>query len=150
MPAFLSFCFLISLIACNKDKTHLTAKEKQLTVKEWNPEKFIADGKLIDQMVADYITKVLARNEYPEKNYRACQRIINFKKRVGETRLINACKRADSFNVYNYGMIERILLSKADFIPLDEEQTMNQWDELVHLLVQSEGMTAVPFVATWP
>jgi transposase len=88
---------------------------------EWNPEKFIADGMQIDAVVADYIEKVLARNEYPEKNYRACQGIINFKKRVGETRLINACKRADSFNVYNYAMIERILLSKADFIPLDEE-----------------------------
>ena len=88
---------------------------------EWNPEKFIADGKLIDPVVAGYIEKVLARNEYPEKNYRACQGIINFKKRVGDTRLINACRRADSFNVYNYGIIERILLSKADFIPMDDE-----------------------------
>jgi len=38
---------------------------------------------LIGQPVADYIKKVLERNEYPEKNYRACQGIINFKKRVG-------------------------------------------------------------------
>lgn len=109
-----------------QNEQHLASWHRYPT--EWNPEKFIADGKLIDQVVADYITKVLARNEYPEKNYRACQGIINFKKRVGETRLINACKRADSFNVYNYGMIERILLSKADFIPLDEEseQTNNE------------------------
>ena len=70
----------------------------------------------------EYIKKVLSRNEYPEKNYRACQGIINYNKRVGETRLINACKRADSFNVYNFSIIERILKSKADFIPLDEEQ----------------------------
>lgn len=89
---------------------------------EWNPEKFITDGRMIDPIVADYITKVLARNEYPEKNYRACQGIINFKKRVGQTRLINACKRANSFNVYNYGIIERILLSRADFIPLEEDE----------------------------
>jgi len=41
---------------------------------------------------------------------------------VGETRLINACRRADSFNVYNFGIIERILKSKADFIPLEDEQ----------------------------
>ena len=68
----------------------------------------------------EYIKKVLSRNEYPEKNYRACQGIINYKKRVGETRLINACKRADSFNVYNFSIIERILKSKADFIPLEE------------------------------
>ena len=109
-----------------QNEQHLASWHRYPT--EWNPEKFIADGRLIGQVVADYITKVLARNEYPEKNYRACQGIINFKKRVGETRLINACRRADSFNVYNYGMIERILLSKADFIPLDEEgeQTNNE------------------------
>jgi hypothetical protein len=41
---------------------------------------------------------------------------------VGDTRLINACKRADSFSIYNYGIIERILKSKADFIPLEDEK----------------------------
>lgn len=102
-----------------QNEHHLASWHRYPT--EWNPEKFIADGRLNDQVVADHVAKVLARNEYPEKNYRACQGIINFKKRVGETRLINACRRADSFNVYNYGMIERILLSKADFIPLDED-----------------------------
>jgi transposase len=109
-----------------QNEQHLASWHRYPT--EWNPEKFIADGMQIDKVVANYIEKVLARNEYPEKNYRACQGIINFKKRVGEARLINACKRADSFNVYNYGMIERILLSKADFIPLDDqdEQTNNE------------------------
>jgi len=92
---------------------------------EWNPEKFIADALQIDTSVADYIKKVLARNEYPEKNYRACQGILNYKKRVGDVRLINACKRANSFNVYNFGMIERILMSKADFIPLEENKPSN-------------------------
>jgi len=88
---------------------------------EWNPEKFIKDAALIDEAVVSYIKKVLSRNEYPEKNYRACQGIINYKKRVGETRLINACRRANSFGVYNFGIIERILKSKADFIPLEED-----------------------------
>ena len=99
---------------------HLASWHKYPT--EWNPEKFIAEGALIGEVVSAYITKVLARNEYPEKNYRACQGIINYKKRVGETRLINACRRADSFNVYSFGIIERILKSKAGFIPLEEDQ----------------------------
>lgn len=103
-----------------QNNDHLASWHKYPT--EWNPEKFIADAALIGEAVVEYIKKVLSRNEYPEKNYRACQGIINYKKRVGETRLINACKRADSFNVYNFGIIERILKSKADFIPLDEEQ----------------------------
>jgi transposase len=90
---------------------------------EWNPEKFISEALQIDASVAEYIKKVLARNEYPEKNYRSCQGILNYKKRVGDARLINACKRADSFNVYNFGIIERILISKADFIPLEEDRS---------------------------
>src|SRR5674476_507865 len=102
-----------------QNQDHLASWHKYPT--EWNPEKFIADATLIGEAVAAYIKKVLSRNEYPEKNYRACQGIINYKKRVGETRLINACKRADSFNVYNFGIIERILKSKADFIPLEDE-----------------------------
>jgi hypothetical protein len=102
-----------------QNEDHLASWHRYPT--EWNPEKFIADAALIDTVVAEYIKKVLSRSEYPEKNYRACQGIINYKKRVGETRLINACKRADSFNVYNFGIIERILKSKADSIPLDEE-----------------------------
>ena len=89
---------------------------------EWNPEKFIGDANQVGPAVAEYIKNVLARNEYPEKNYRACLGIINFGKRVGDARLINACIRAGSFGVYNFGIIERILLSKADFIPLDEEE----------------------------
>ncbi len=86
---------------------------------EWNPEKFISDATLVDPVVAGYIEKVLARNEYPEKNYRACQGILNLGKRVGGPRLINACRRADSFGVYSYSIVERILLSKADHIPLE-------------------------------
>jgi hypothetical protein len=103
-----------------QNEDHLASWHRYPT--EWNPEKFIADAALIGEAVVAYIKKVLSRNEYPEKNYRACQGIINYSKRVGETRLINACKRADSFNVYNFGMIERILKSKADFIPLEDEQ----------------------------
>ena len=106
-----------------QDEQHLASWNRYPT--EWNPEKFITDGNLIDPIVGLYIEKVLARNEYPEKNYRACQGILNFKKRVGDIRLINACKRANSFNVYNYGMIERILLSKADQIPMDEQDELH-------------------------
>jgi transposase len=102
-----------------QNEQHLASWHRYPT--EWNPEKFIGDASLIGPAVAEYVKKVLARNEYPEKNYRACQGIINFKNRVGGDRLSNACRRADSFNVYNYGIIERILLSKADFIPLEQD-----------------------------
>lgn len=86
---------------------------------EWNPEKFIGAAAQISAAVAAYIKRVLERNEYPEKNYRACQGILNFAKRVGSTRLHNACRRADSFGKYNYGIIERILQSKMDMLPME-------------------------------
>ena len=104
-----------------QNNEHLASWHRYPT--EWNPEKFIADAALVGAAVVEYIKKVLSRSEYPEKNYRACLGILNYTKRVGDTRLINACKRADSFNVYNFGIIERILKSKADFIPLDEEDS---------------------------
>lgn len=108
---------------------------------EWNPEKFISDAMHIDAVVAGYIEKVLARNEYPEKNYRACQGILNLGKRVGAARLINACLRAESFCVYSYGIIERILLSKADYIPLEQggQQPAGQDGMPEHDNIRGEG-----------
>ena len=124
---------LIAVHARSYDKERYIQNEQHLASwhrypMEWNPEKFISDAAQIDGVVAGYIEKVLARNEYPEKNYRACQGILNLGKRVGDTRLVNACKRAESFCVYNYGIIERILLSKADYIPLEQpgEQQADQ------------------------
>jgi len=102
-----------------EDKEHLASWQRYPA--EWNPEKFMADAEQISPVVAGYIKNVLARSEYPEKNYRSCQGILNFKKRVGAQRLINACKRANEYHVYNYGMIERILQSRADFIPMEED-----------------------------
>jgi len=89
---------------------------------EWNPGKFTAEAAQIDEAVAAYITKVLERNDYPEKNYRSCQGILNFKGRVGKERLINACKRAHAYGKYSYGIIERILQSKIDMMPMEEEE----------------------------
>jgi transposase len=109
-----------------QNEDHLASWHRYPT--EWNPERFIADAALIGEAVEVYIKKVLTRNEYPEKNYRACQGIINYKKRVGQTRLINACKRAASFEVYNFGIIERILKSNADSIPLEDDQPSSGGD----------------------
>lgn len=109
-----------------EDKEHLASWQRYPA--EWNPQKFMADALQMSPIIADYIKNVLARSEYPEKNYRACQGILNFKKRVGEARLINACKRADSYHTYNYGIIERILQSRADFIPMEEDPPIHSGD----------------------
>ncbi len=98
---------------------HLATQHKYLA--EWNPQKFMATASSIGEAVAQYIAKILAREMYPEQSYKSCSGVLSFAKRVGNVRLINACKRADSFGIYNYGIIDQILRSKADAIPFEDE-----------------------------
>jgi transposase len=110
---------------------HLATKHKYMT--EWNPQKFMATAQAISEPVAHYIAKILAKEAYPEQSYKSCSGVLSFAKRVGPTRLTNACKRADSFGVYNYGIIDQILRSKADFIPFEDEvpnQSMPSHDNI--------------------
>lgn len=94
-------------------------------VADWNPEKFMSTATAISEIVAQYIAKILARELYPEQSYKSCSGVLSFAKRVGHIRLTNACKRADGFGLYNYGIIDQILRSKADAIPFEDE-TINE------------------------
>ncbi len=98
---------------------HLATQHKYLA--EWNPKKFMDTASSISEVVAQYIAKILARELYPEQSYKSCSGVLSFAKRVGNIRLSNACKRADSFGIYNYGIIDQILRSKADGIPFEDE-----------------------------
>lgn len=98
---------------------HLATHHKYLA--EWNPQQFMTTASSIGTEVAKYIAKILARELYPEQSYKSCSGVLNFAKRVGHTRLINACKRADSYGIYNYGIIDQILRSKADAIAFEDE-----------------------------
>ena len=98
---------------------HLATQHKYLA--EWNPKKFMDTASSISEVVAQYIAKILARELYPEQSYKSCSGVLSFAKRVGNTRLSNACRRADSFGIYNYGIIDQILRSKADGIPFEDE-----------------------------
>ncbi|NCI48227.1 IS21 family transposase [Sediminibacterium sp. WSJ-3] len=98
---------------------HLASQHKYLA--EWNPQKFMATASSIGEAVAQYIARILARELYPEQSYKSCSGVLSFAKRVGNARLINACERADSFGIYNYGIIDQILRSKADTIPFEDE-----------------------------
>lgn len=101
------------------EQDHLATHHKYLA--EWNPQKFMMTASSIGVEVAKYIAKILSRELYPEQSYKSCSGVLNFTKRVGHTRLINACKRADSFGIYNYGIIDQILRSKADAIAFEDE-----------------------------
>jgi len=104
---------------------HLSPNHKYLT--EWNPDFFIERAKAIDPIVEIYISEVLAKKEHPEQAYKSCNGILSFAKRVGEPRLIKACKRAHEIGYYNYKIVEEIL--KNNFDKYEEETQVSLMPE---------------------
>jgi transposase len=91
---------------------HMPAQH--LFVTEWTPDFFITKARAIDPIVEYYISQVLAKKQHPEQGYKSCMGILSFAGRVGNTRLINACKRAHAIGYYNYKIIEDILAKNLD------------------------------------
>ena len=91
---------------------HMPAQHRFVT--EWNPAFFLEKARAIDVEVENYIRQVLNRKTHPEEAYKSCQGILSFSKRVGNGRLIKACKRAHEIGYYNYKTIEDILKKHLD------------------------------------
>lgn len=94
---------------------------QHLYVTEWSPPFFIEKAKAIDPVVEHYISQVLAKKQHPEQSYKSCMGILSFAKRVGNIRLIKACKRANDIGYYNYKIIEDILKNNLDKYDEDPE-----------------------------
>ena len=92
-------------------------------VTEWSPTFFIEKAKDIDTIVEHYIKEVLAKKQHPEQAYKSCMGIISYAKRVGNLRLIKACKRAHEIGYYNYKIIDDILKNNLDKYDEDPEPT---------------------------
>lgn len=103
------------------DSDHLASQHRFLT--EWTPEKFIAEATDIHEDVASYIAKVLENKPYPEQAYKSCSGILSFGRRVGEERLVEACRWADSLGQYNYLIIEEILRKKLDQLQHEADES---------------------------
>lgn len=71
--------------------------------------------------VGNYITKVIENKNHPEQAYKSVQGILSFARRVGVKRLINACRWAESYGLYNYPAIETILMNRQEEVPLEED-----------------------------
>lgn len=94
------------------EPSHMPPQHRYVT--EWTPQFFIDRAKDIDPVIELYITKVLEKKQHPEQAYKSCQGILSFGKRVGNQRLIKACKRAHEIGYYNYKIIEDILKNNLD------------------------------------
>ncbi len=94
------------------DASHVPSQHQFVT--EWSPSYFLEKAKQIDAVVELYIFKVLEKKQHPEQAYKSCQGILSFYKRVGNERLIKACKRAHEIGFYNYKIIDDILRQNLD------------------------------------
>lgn len=92
-------------------------------VSEWSPEKFINWAGFIGEECKYFITKILDKKQHPEQSYKSCLGVLHLAKKVGNTRLNNACKRALSYQAYNYKIIENILEKGWDTIEESVEET---------------------------
>lgn len=101
------------------EPTHMPAQHRYVT--EWSPSFFLAKAKEIDPIVEFFISQVLARKQHPEQSYKSCMGVLSFAKRVGNNRLIKACKRAHEIGYYNYKVIDDILTKNMDKYDEDPE-----------------------------
>lgn len=107
------------------DPSHMPPQHRYVT--EWSPAFFMEKARAVDPVVEDYIGQVLAKKQHPEQAYKSCMGILSFAKRVGDIRLIKACKRANEFGYYNYRIIEDILKNNLD--KYDEEPELSPMPE---------------------
>lgn len=94
------------------DPAHMPPQHRYVT--EWSPAFFMDKAKAIDPVVEYYISQVLEKKQHPEQAYKSCQGILSLAKRVGNIRLIKACKRAHEIGYYNYKIIDDILKNNLD------------------------------------
>jgi len=99
---------------------HLATTHQFIT--EWTPQRFINWAASIDEDVKLFITNLLEIKQHPEQAYKSCMGVLSYAKKVGNERLIKACKRALDFNVYNYKAIQNILENRLDML-IEEEET---------------------------
>lgn len=101
------------------NEAHLASQQKAIL--EWNPEKFLADARAIDEVVEYYIGQVLLKKSYPEQAYRSCMGILSYGKRKGHPVLIAACTRAHYLGRYSYTAIEEIIQGGIANLEIEQE-----------------------------
>ena len=98
------------------DKEHLASTHQFVT--DWNPERFLGWAAAIHEDVRLYIHNIFDRKTHVEQAYKSCLGILNFSRKVGNERLILACRRGLNYGIYNYKTIQMIL-----------EKNMDQYEE---------------------
>lgn len=98
-------------------------------VADWSASRFIDWASKIDQSVKQYIIHIIDSRTHEEQAYKSCLGILNFEKKVGKERLINACKRGLEFKIYSYKSIEKILENHLDKVDFEKEEISSKLPE---------------------
>lgn len=91
-------------------------------VSEWSPEKFLGWAAAIGAETEKVIGIILSGKQHPEQAYKSCLGILTYGKKVGYTRLNNACRRADEFGSYSYRTVKNILAGRFDSLAKDKAE----------------------------
>jgi len=94
------------------EKDHLASTHQ--FVADWSKDKFLGWASSIHEDVRLYIHNIFDRKQHPEQAYKSCLGILGFSRKVGNERLIMACRRGLHYGVYNYKTIHMILEKKMD------------------------------------
>ena len=95
-------------------------------VSDWSPSRFIDWATEIDPVIGEYIIQIIESRNHPEQAYKSCMGILNFEKKVGRERLVNACKRALDFKIYSFKTIQKILENNLDQIDFEQKSELEQ------------------------
>ena len=81
---------------------------------KWSPERLISNGEKIGIAVKEIIEKILTSKKHPEQGFRSALGIFRLGNKVGNDRLINACKVAISLQSLTYRTVQTILENGQD------------------------------------
>lgn len=102
---------------------HMASTHKFMT--DWTPQRFINWAESIGDPVKRLLIMILEKRQHPEQAYKSCMGILSLEKKVGKQRLINACKRALEYNIYNYKIVQNILEKNLDKVNGEQESGDN-------------------------
>ena len=99
--------------------------KSQQNYMEWDPNMLLDQAATIGEPVKEYLSKVIEARRYPEQAYKSCKGILALGNRVGEERLIKACRLGLILGHYSYQTIEQILSNRQEDIILDQEEAVD-------------------------
>ena len=143
-PVLVEIYFEYNLIATHKRvkspynystiEEHLASAHKFMS--DWTPARFLSWAESIGHETKLLIFNILDKKQHPEQAYKSCIGVLSLAKKVGHERLNNACKRALTFNSYNYMAIQSILEKGLDQI--DNEESSMQIKMPLHENIRGE------------